>query len=126
MYRKSLTLGALLLCCSVAVAAASDEKTDQKAADAPVVVPLQDESAISQNSVHIGGQSIGYTAVAGTLVVHTSDPDDTPADAKPEVRPAAAAQSYVAYFTGEGDGNERKSTRLNSSHECTSRMTSSA
>src|SRR3546814_19943948 len=87
MYRKSLTLGALLLCCSVAVAAASDEKTDQKAADAPVVVPLQDESAISQNSVHIGGQSIGYTAVAGTLVVHTSDPADTPAeDKRPEER----------------------------------------
>src|SRR3546814_9356131 len=104
MYRKSLTLGALLLCCSVAVAAASDEKTDQKAADAPVVVPLQDESAISQNSVHIGGQSIGYTAVAGTLVVHTSAPADTPADAKPEGRPPAAVMSYLASFKGAGEG----------------------
>lgn len=50
-------------------------------------------------AVSIGGQTINYHAVVGTLVVHAKDWDDAPkADSdKKDVDPEAA-MSYVAYF----------------------------
>jgi carboxypeptidase C (cathepsin A) len=64
--------------------------------------------------VTIGGQSIAYQAIAGTLIVHPKDWDDVPRDPKPERGPgpgedgadknptAEASMFYVAYFKNGG------------------------
>ncbi len=64
---------------------------------------FQPDEVKSTGSVSIGGTRISYQAVAGTLVVHASDWDDTAAiDAraageKPKPKPEAA-MFYTAYF----------------------------
>lgn len=72
--------------------------------------PFKVESRTSQGSVTIGGQSVSYQAVAGTLVVHPKGWDDVPRD--PKAEPAAGAEGanptaeasvfYVAYFKNGG------------------------
>ncbi|HEV7357016.1 MAG TPA: hypothetical protein VGN99_03400 [Steroidobacteraceae bacterium] len=76
--------------------------------------PFKTESSISNGTVTIGGQSIGYQAIAGTLIVHPKDWDDVPRDPKPERGPGAgeegadknptaeASMFYVAYFKNGG------------------------
>ncbi len=78
--------------------------------------PFKPESTASTGSVTIGGQSIAYQAVAGTLVVHPKDWDDVPRDPSPEKggpapgedagegkNPTAeASMFYVAYFKNGG------------------------
>ena len=79
--------------------------------------PFKPESVTSNGSVTIGGQSISYQAVAGTLVVHPKDWDDVPRDPKADrASPGAgdegeaknptaeASMFYVAYFKN-GGGN---------------------
>jgi carboxypeptidase C (cathepsin A) len=78
--------------------------------------PFKSESVTSSGSVTIGGQSIAYQAVAGTLIVHPKDWDDVPRDPKAD-RPgqagseeggegknptAEASMFYVAYFKNGG------------------------
>jgi carboxypeptidase C (cathepsin A) len=76
--------------------------------------PFKPESATSNGTVTIGGQSIAYQAIAGTLIVHPKDWDDVPRDPKPERGSAAgdegadknptaeASMFYVAYFKNGG------------------------
>jgi carboxypeptidase C (cathepsin A) len=76
--------------------------------------PFKTESSVSNGSVTIGGQSIPYQAIAGTLIVHPKDWDDVPRDPKPERGPgsgeegadknptAEASMFYVAYFKNGG------------------------
>jgi carboxypeptidase C (cathepsin A) len=78
--------------------------------------PFKSESVTTNGSVTIGGQSIGYQAVAGTLIVHPKDWDDVPRDPKAEHAPpgggeeggdarnptAEASMFYVAYFKNGG------------------------
>ncbi|HTD73842.1 MAG TPA: hypothetical protein VK652_09975 [Steroidobacteraceae bacterium] len=76
--------------------------------------PFKTESSTSNGTVTIGGQSIGYQAIAGTLIVHPKDWDDVPRDPKPDRSPgsseegpdrnptAEASMFYVAYFKNGG------------------------
>lgn len=78
--------------------------------------PFKSESVTSTGTVTIGGQSIAYQAVAGTLIVHPKDWDDVPRDPKADrPNPAAgeeggegknptaeASMFYVAYFKNGG------------------------
>lgn len=68
--------------------------------------------SITEGSVKVGGQAIDYRAIAGTITVGSSDPQDAmigfdgkylpdatiDLSAKPEDRPATARMFYVAYF----------------------------
>jgi carboxypeptidase C (cathepsin A) len=78
--------------------------------------PFKSESVSSNGTVTIGGQSIAYQAIAGTLIVHPKDWDDVPRDPKADRGPAAAGDEggegknptaeasmfYVAYFKNGG------------------------
>jgi carboxypeptidase C (cathepsin A) len=93
---------------------AEDKKPegDSQRSDAGKFEPFKSESVTSNGTVTIGGQSIAYQAVAGTLIVHPKDWDDVPRDPKADranpaggdegaegKNPAAVASIfYVAYF----------------------------
>jgi carboxypeptidase C (cathepsin A) len=77
--------------------------------------PFKPEEKFSTGSVTIGGQTIAYQAIAGTLVVHPKDWDDVARDPKSdkegsapagegaEKNPTAeASMFYVAYFKSGG------------------------
>jgi carboxypeptidase C (cathepsin A) len=78
--------------------------------------PFKSESVSSNGTVTIGGQSIAYQAIAGTLIVHPKDWDDVPRDPKADRgnpsggdeggegrNPTAeASMFYVAYFKNGG------------------------
>ena len=82
--------------------------------DAAQFEPFKPESKTSTGTVAVGGQSIAYQAIAGTLVVHPKGWDDVPRDPKSEKSPAnagegepknptaEAAMFYVAYFKSGG------------------------
>jgi hypothetical protein len=65
-------------------------------ADAHRFEPFRSESITSNASVTIGGRSIAYQAIAGTLIVHPKGWDDVPRDPASEKPPAAAAEETVA------------------------------
>ena len=86
--------------------------------------PFKSESKTSTGSVTIGGQMIGYQAVAGTLIVHPKGWDDVPHDPKADKEDSAsgnegeghnptavASMFYVAYFKNNG-GTTRPVTFL--------------
>jgi carboxypeptidase C (cathepsin A) len=78
--------------------------------------PFKSESKTSTGSVAIGGQTIAYQAVAGTLIVHPKGWDDVPRDPKSDKEDsspnegeaknpvAEASMFYVAYFKTNGGG----------------------
>ena len=76
--------------------------------------PFKAESKISTGSVTVGGQTISYQAIAGTLIVHPKGWDDVPRDPKSDKEDAAdgegknpaaeASMFYVAYFKSGGSG----------------------
>jgi carboxypeptidase C (cathepsin A) len=75
------------------------------------------ESAQSTGSVNVEGKTIGYDAVAGTLVVHPRNWDDTDVKTndkdKDDTNPdAEAAMFYVAYFKHGADPQNRPITFL--------------
>jgi carboxypeptidase C (cathepsin A) len=104
---------------SVALAASNDSKgagasatPDTSKADGKFE-PFKPEAVTSSGTVTIGGRTIAYQAVAGTLIVHPKGWDDVPRDPneKPSPEDAGAARNptaeasmfYVAYFkTGGG------------------------
>src|ERR1700733_11477275 len=64
---------------------ASSPDKDQSADSAKATgkfEPFKSESKTSTGSVTIGGQTIAYQAVAGTLIVHPKGWDDVPHDPK--------------------------------------------
>jgi len=93
-----------------------DKKSDSDAekSEGGKFQPFKSESSTSNGTVTIGGQSIAYQAIAGTLIVHPKDWDDVPRDPKPERTPgsgedgpdknptAEASMFYVAYFKNGG------------------------
>ncbi|MBB5344737.1 S10 family peptidase [Tunturibacter empetritectus] len=95
----------------------SEKKKDQKlvVTGTPVVEPAEPPmDSSTDGSVTVGGQTIAYRAVAGTLTVGSTDSQDamlgldgkllpdtgekTPDPDKPEEAPATARMFYVAYF----------------------------
>jgi carboxypeptidase C (cathepsin A) len=90
-----------------------NQDTDGDKAPTGKFEPFKPESKISTGSVTIGGQAIGYQAIAGTLIVHPKDWDDVPRDPKsekdnpagdgePKNPSAEASMFYVAYFKNGG------------------------
>jgi len=103
-------------------AAAQEKKDSEKKKDEKVVVAgtpatpvaVVEPDSTTDGSVTVGGQTIAYKAVAGTLTVGSSDAQDAmlgldgkmlsdtgvnpPDKDKPEDAPATARMFYVAYF----------------------------
>jgi carboxypeptidase C (cathepsin A) len=111
----------MALWASAALCAAAAPGSPDKHADGEVDKPdshkfetFKPESVVSEGSVTIGGKSIAYQAIAGTLIVHPRGWDDVPQD--PAQKPGAgeeggehnptaeASMFYVAYFK-KGGGN---------------------
>jgi carboxypeptidase C (cathepsin A) len=106
------------LAAAPAAPGSQDKKTDSDSekSEAGKFEPFKSESVSSNGTVTIGGQSIAYQAIAGTLVVHPKDWDDVPRDPKAErANPAPgedgadtrnptaeASMFYVAYFKNGG------------------------
>jgi carboxypeptidase C (cathepsin A) len=111
----ALALPALLIA-APAAPNPPDKKPDSDAekSEGGKFQPFKTESSTSNGTVTIGGQSIGYQAIAGTLIVHPKDWDDVPRDPKPDRSPgsseegpdrnptAEASMFYVAYFKNGG------------------------
>jgi carboxypeptidase C (cathepsin A) len=113
---------ALALPALLAAAPAAPNPPDRKAdadsekSESGKFEPFKSESVSSNGTVTIGGQSVAYQAVAGTLIVHPKDWDDVPRDPKAEhANPtpgedgadarnptAEASMFYVAYFKNGG------------------------
>jgi len=112
---------------AAAIAATTDstKSTDRKAdaaadkSDDTPFEPFKADAVTSSGSVTVGGRSIGYQAIAGTLIVHPKGWDDVPrnphteksGDTKAEENEdaknptAEASMFYVAYFrSGSGAG----------------------
>jgi carboxypeptidase C (cathepsin A) len=109
-------------------AAHVDEDAAKDIKQAPKISYFKPEESISQGSVTVGGSSINYRAVAGTLVVHPKDWDDAPqtraeqeesatkesdGDDKDKKNPTAeASMFYVAYFKRDAKPGSRPITFL--------------
>jgi len=92
------------------------EGDQEKSTGGGTFQPFRAESVTTNGNVTIGGQSIAYQAVAGTLIIHPKDWDDVPRDPKAEHAPpgggeeggearnptAEASMFYVAYFKNGG------------------------
>ena len=101
--------------------AKDDTKSDTKAAEKPAPTEVT-----SQGSVDVGGQHILYNAIAGTITVGGSDPQDAQLglDGKPQPgsqlamdepkepkdAPPTARMSYFAYFKKDAKAEERPIT----------------
>jgi carboxypeptidase C (cathepsin A) len=112
----ALALPAFLAAAPASSPADRKPDSDSEKSDAGKFEPFKSESVSSNGTVTIGGQSIAYQAIAGTLIVHPKDWDDVPRDPKAD-RPtsatgdqgaegknptAEASMFYVAYFKNGG------------------------
>src|ERR1700733_4877051 len=123
-----LLTGVLAGCFAVALCA--QEKvvvTATPAPPAPPLPPVQPDST-TEGTVNVGGQSIAYRAVAGTLTVGATDAQDAtlgldgrllpdtgekPLDpTKPDEAPPTARMFYVAYFKTSEPSETRPVTFL--------------
>src|ERR1700722_12358596 len=104
--------------------ASSSDKEADSAKPGGKFEPFKSESKTSTGSVTVGGQTIAYQAVAGTLIVHPKGWDDVPHDPKADKEDSApgnegeghnptaeASMFYVAYFKNNG-GTTRPVTFL--------------
>jgi carboxypeptidase C (cathepsin A) len=110
MTQKTLALCAALLALPLAANAADDAPGKPAAAKPPHLTPSE---STSNGSVTIGGTSINYQAIAGTLVVHPKGFDDAAppggAEGDDDKNPSAeAAMFYVAYFKHDPDSGASK------------------
>jgi len=120
---RACLMAVLTLSLGVALAAppsSAPESNSESDAEKPQggrFEPFKPEAKVTNGTVTIGGQSISYQAIAGTLIVHPKDWDDVPRDPKadkdtpassgdsgePKNPTAEASVFYVAYFkTGGG------------------------
>ncbi len=92
----------------------SSVKVEASKTETPKAQEFKPEQQQSKGSVTIGGNTINYDAVAGTLVVHPKDWDDVPqnADPDPKNKTAEASMFYVAYFKSDNKGAPRPVTFL--------------
>lgn len=112
-----LRLASLLCLCSLAlVAVGAQEPQSPKGTDAPAKnptgpaqIPAQPKDSETEGTVRAGGQTIAYRAVAGTITVAGTDPQDATLgfDGKPlpdsgikptDEAPPTARMFYAAYF----------------------------
>ena len=105
---------------------AQDKSDAKKDADAKVSTTAPIADSVTEGSVTVGGQAIAYRAVAGTLMVGSTDPQDAMigldgkylADAqidlpaKPQDQPATARMFYTAYFKKDAPAGTRPVTFL--------------
>jgi carboxypeptidase C (cathepsin A) len=113
--KSALILGAAALLASTAVSSAPTRRAKEpgKAAAAKVEAPRKEyfhpSEVRSTGTVTVGGQPIAYDAVAGTLVVHSKDWEDTDAldadadkdkdkDKDKNAPKPEASMFYTAYF----------------------------
>ena len=94
-----------LVCLPLALSAAPlDDPARRAKRDEPPSAPhLKDEVVSSRGTLALAGKTLSYSAEAGILVVHVSDPQDAdpaPATDKAAPLPPEAGMSYVAYFLG--------------------------
>ena len=96
----------------VASLALAQNNAPQKPEAKPAAQPESPADSITEGSLKVEGQTIDYRAIAGTITVGSSDPQDAmigfdgkylpdasvDLSAKPEDRPATARIFYVAYF----------------------------
>jgi carboxypeptidase C (cathepsin A) len=92
----------------------SSVKVEASKTETPKTQEFKPEQQTSKGSVTIGGNTINYDAIAGTLVVHPKDWDDVPqnADPDPKNKTAEASMFYVAYFKSDNKGAPRPVTFL--------------
>ena len=103
------------------------EKTTTTTTVEPASKPAAEKMAadsVTDGSITVGGQRVNYRAVAGTIVVGSTDPQDamlawdgrltsdaaTELPPKPQERPATARMFYTAYLrtgSGKNDGKGR-------------------
>jgi carboxypeptidase C (cathepsin A) len=100
--RRLLALLILVLPFGVALPAYADDAPAAKTADAAATAetPPKEDSAVSRHSVSVNGQTIKYTATAGTLLIR--DDKDEP----------TASMFYVAYTQDGADLGKRPVTFL--------------
>lgn len=100
---KLALLASIAILTFPAAAIAADDKPPPK----PIFAATETRST---GSVTVGGQKIGYTAIAGTLVVHAKGWQDTEAveatagasSAKDDDKPAAEASMFFTYYAKDG------------------------
>ena len=109
---RSRGIAALALCSLAVSLAAAQNNTPAKPDARSSAQPDVPADSITEGSVKVGGQSIDYRAIAGTITVGSSDPQDAmigfdgkylpdasiDLSVKPEDRPATARMFYTAYF----------------------------
>ncbi len=91
------------------LAASSFAAAPEPAKTAP---PFQPAAVTTSGSVTAGGTSVSYDAVAGTLLVHAKDWDDTAAKDDKANPNAEASMFYAAYFKRGADAARRPITFL--------------
>jgi len=122
-----LTMTAFLTASSTALAQDKQDKPEEKPAASPAAAaphtPAPPDS-ITEGSVTVGGQAIAYRAIAGTITVGGSDPQDATLgfDGKPlpdsniklpekiEDAPPTARMFYAAYFKKDAPAAQRPIT----------------
>ncbi len=73
---------------------------------------LKPMNYVSSGSVRVGGKTIDYKAVVGTLIVHPKGYDDAPQEKKNNNPTAVSSMSYVAYFKKGANPGRRPITFL--------------
>ncbi|HEY1709931.1 MAG TPA: hypothetical protein VGG10_16800 [Rhizomicrobium sp.] len=107
-----LALVALVAVSATVMHASADDKAPVEKAVVADGKFFKVEDAHSTGSVTAGGSTVGYDAVAGTLVVHAKGWDDVATDKKDEENNpnAEASMFYVAYFKQGASAQNRPIT----------------
>lgn len=101
--RYGLSLALIFAVCAGAAWAADPASPSADAQKTPAKEVFQPEAVTSNGSVTIGGRTLTYQAIAGTLVVHPRGWDDVKDPSSQPPDPPVASMFYVAYFkTGGG------------------------
>jgi carboxypeptidase C (cathepsin A) len=117
-FTSRLLLALALASCS-ALAAAAEAPQERKAegesekAEGHKFEPFRPEAVTTSGSVTIGGKTLSYQAIAGTLIVHPRGWDDVPRDPNAKAaaneegeagNPTAEASMFFVYYSKGGEG----------------------
>lgn len=101
--RKLVLTAALAALVSVSpLGMAKNDKTDTTSKDAAHAALINPQSSTSHGAVTVAGKRINYQAVAGTLVLHDKNGDDSDAP--------TVSMFYTAYFKKGADAGKRPIT----------------